>query len=504
MSISAMGDIRKEGESVAWETIAQIYRAQGIPHGTTYWDIDTDTTELNDDFTKYITIQFNGQTLYVTKSAVYDFESYGGAIILVVKDTTNSGYIRERLIHSQSSYNYTTLLTPNYTENGLKVYIKSLSPEHLPNVQIPVTSNVGGTPMTSNISIFSDRITRVYTYQDYMALMELPKITSNGGGATHIAKVTGQLKDLSSNLSDILMVSGGGGGGLLVGDTDYSGKEAGGISGSGDNSADQSTGNAFGQGESGTNVSGGGSGLYGGYKGTSAKSGGAGSGYIGNSLVSNKKMVGYNVPTSSAEGTKTESVNEVSASAVSGKPKSGNGFARIKFLREVGHVLFKDIVKTTDKDHEKHTSYDGSNPGVPVNNLSSYFETDYILSSRQSNANYLASFNGNEGSGSNKSSSTSCIIYYPIPKTFIKNVKYKYKFASGSSSQYAYVNVGLGYVENGQMKYADNEIVKSNTNYQTDWKEVSFTINTPKLFDYLVMWVCDYTWMFKDIEFNYE
>jgi hypothetical protein len=91
--------------------------------------------------------------------------------------------------------------------------------------------------------------------------------TSNGGGATHIAKVTGQLKDLSSNLSDILMVSGGGGGGLLVGDTSYTGKEAGGISGSGDNSADQNTGNAFGQGESGSDVSGGGGGLYGGYKG---------------------------------------------------------------------------------------------------------------------------------------------------------------------------------------------------------------------------------------------
>ena len=166
-------------------------------------------------------------------------------------------------------------------------------------------------------------------FKDFEIEYELPAITSNGGGATHIAKVTGQLKDLSSNLSDILMVSGGGGGGLLVGDTDYSGKEAGGISGSGDNSADQSTGNAFGLGESGTNVSGGGSGLYGGYKGTASKSGGAGSGYIGNSLLSNKKMVGYNVPTSSAEATKTESVNEVSASAVSGKPKSGNGFARI-------------------------------------------------------------------------------------------------------------------------------------------------------------------------------
>lgn len=90
---------------------------------------------------------------------------------------------------------------------------------------------------------------------------------SNGGGATHIAKITGQLSSLSSNLSDILMVSGGGGGGLLIGDTEYPGADAGGISGSGDNSANQSTGYAFGQGESGTDVSGGGGGLYGGYKG---------------------------------------------------------------------------------------------------------------------------------------------------------------------------------------------------------------------------------------------
>lgn len=64
-------------------------------------------------------------------------------------------------------------------------------------------------------------------------------------------------------------------------------------------------------------------------------SGGAGSGYIGNPLLSNKKMVGYNVPTSSAESTKTESVSEASENPVSGKPKIGNGFARIKFLRDV-------------------------------------------------------------------------------------------------------------------------------------------------------------------------
>ena len=90
--------------------------------------------------------------------------------------------------------------------------------------------------------------------------------TSNGGGATHIAKRTGQLKDLSSYTSDILMISGGGGGGYLVGENAYNGADAGGISGSGSNSGNQFTGYAFGQGESATNKSGGGGGYYGGYK----------------------------------------------------------------------------------------------------------------------------------------------------------------------------------------------------------------------------------------------
>ena len=73
------------------------------------------------------------------------------------------------------------------------------------------------------------------------------------------------------------------------------------------------------------------------------RSGGAGSGYIGNPLLSNKKMVGYNVPTSSAESTKTESVNEASETPVSGKPKIGNGFARIKFLRDVQVLTLEQI-----------------------------------------------------------------------------------------------------------------------------------------------------------------
>ena len=95
-------------------------------------------------------------------------------------------------------------------------------------------------------------------------------VTSNGGGATHIAKVTGHLSALSNNLSDILIVAGGGGGGMIIDSVAYDGADAGGISGSGTNSANQTTGYAFGQGESGSGVSGGGGGLYGGYKGVSS------------------------------------------------------------------------------------------------------------------------------------------------------------------------------------------------------------------------------------------
>ena len=60
---------------------------------------------------------------------------------------------------------------------------------------------------------------------------------------------------------------------------------------------------------------------------------GAGSGYIGNALLSNKKMVGYNVPTSSDTDTKTESVQVYSANAEANKPKAGNGYVKITWLR---------------------------------------------------------------------------------------------------------------------------------------------------------------------------
>lgn len=81
-------------------------------------------------------------------------------------------------------------------------------------------------------------------------------------------------------------------------------------------------------------------------------SAGAGSGYIGNPLLTgNKFMAGYNVPTSDVASTKTISVNDVSATPVSGKPKSGNGFARIKFLESIGWYGFIEHMNESQADN---------------------------------------------------------------------------------------------------------------------------------------------------------
>lgn len=320
--------------------------------------------------------------------------------------------------------------------------------------------------------------------QEWLTYIQTPTIvpiTSNGGGATHIAKVTGQLKDLSSNLSDILMVSGGGGGGLLVGETEYTGKEAGGISGSGDNSADQSTGNAFGQGESGTNVSGGGSGLYGGYKGTSAKSGGAGSGYIGNSLLSNKKMVGYNVPTSSAEGTKTESVNDVSASAVSGKPKSGNGFARIKFLRNPFYEL-DEYLSQLDYNNYIYIS-GGQNKVTPFSgyepNIRQYYGTDKILVVGKSenlrpvwdNENNCIKTNGTAGRYDY------AFVAIPLPQRMYGVTKYT-AIGKRENNGNTYGSIGVGCIVNDSMRQT-----KGGNSFETDWTTIELFGDSGSTYD---------------------
>lgn len=306
----------------------------------------------------------------------------------------------------------------------------------------------------------------------------VPTYTSNGGGATHIAKVTGQLKDLSSNLSDILLVSGGGGGGLLVGEDAYAGEDAGGIAGSGNNSANQTTGYAFGQGESADDVSCGGGGLYGGYKGSSSISGGAGSGYIGNSLLSNKKMVGYNVPTSEAESTKTESVDVYSASGESNKPKAGNGKAKIAFLRDHQYEL-KDIAKTINTDYmqvyvnsEWWNSYESA--------FSQYLGTNNILQAVQNGNSRISVYDGTNIETSNKTSTAKYRIMIPVNRILLTKITVTGYTTSSGQDRDGYVE--LYKIENGGLVAVG--YVQLPTQDATN-HTVEYTLVTPSNVDYL-------------------
>ena len=279
----------------------------------------------NSDATKYA--KFSNLTITAYNSAIYDDGEYYWFFIL----TDNSGHIDmygSSTIDGSYSYNigfHTELYTGstlycassnNYTIENLKCEwkVKKSEFEIIESVLSIFTSLSEFTTYVENL------------YEPYNIVI------ANGGGATHIAKVTGLLSTLSSNLSDILIVSGGGGGGFIANNTAYDGADAGGVSGSGELSGNQSTGYRFGQGESSSLLSGGGSGLYGGYKSNLSSGAGAGSGYIGNELLINKKMVGHNVPTSDNEDDLTESVNTYSENHDESLPQSGNGYARISYV----------------------------------------------------------------------------------------------------------------------------------------------------------------------------
>lgn len=170
---------------------------------------------------------------------------------------------------------------------------------------------------------------------------------TTGGGGTHIATTTGLLRVLGSK-NNILIASGGGGGGRMNGNVAINGSDAGGMSGRDTgqgNPGTQSTGYAFGQGEYAT--AGGGGGIYGG-----CAQGGGGSGYIGNYLVGDKKMVGYEVETSSDTDTKTESVTTYSSKGERDKPKVGNGSARIIYKGLVPPSSWTRIQTILDRDQQ--------------------------------------------------------------------------------------------------------------------------------------------------------
>lgn len=181
--------------------------------------------------------------------------------------------------------------------------------------------------------------------------------TGGGGGATHIANVSGLLSTLEDSKDKILLVSGGGGGGDYYPAWGYS---ASGGSGGGYVGVDgltgstgqtvpvmdlntggtQSTGYSFGAAATtytSDSIGGSGGGWYGGLSRTVHTTGAGGSGYIGNSLLLSsegviKHMTCYNCPTSSDDSTQTLTTTNVSEEAVSDYAKLGDGYARITLL----------------------------------------------------------------------------------------------------------------------------------------------------------------------------
>ena len=182
-----------------------------------------------------------------------------------------------------------------------------------------------------------------------------------GGGATHIASESGLLSTFSSKLSSILIIAGGGGGNGAAG----AGGNGGGINGGpgvdgacsskAGGGATQTSGGLCvdgywcnngsfgigGAGKGGNNGGAGGGGLYGGGSGTGGDcygGGGGGSGYIGNSLLTDKYMYCYNCSTSDAADTKTYTTTCHSDSLTSNCVKEGNGATRITLFSNFSHT----------------------------------------------------------------------------------------------------------------------------------------------------------------------
>ena len=182
----------------------------------------------------------------------------------------------------------------------------------------------------------------------------------SGGGATHIAVSSGLLSTFENKINDLLIVSGGGGGAMeYYNSSQYSSYGTGGSGGgyiggsafgyywgTGNKSvvggaqepttgleSSQHAGN-FGQGYDSVSTSsvGGGGGFYGGNS-QQAIGGSGGSGYIGNTLLTDKSMYCYNCQESTEEATKTISTTCANETPTENCAKIGNGYAKITLIK---------------------------------------------------------------------------------------------------------------------------------------------------------------------------
>ena len=237
------------------------------------------------------------------------------------------------------------------------------------------------------------------------------KLSSSGGGATHISTESGLLASLSNKKANILIVAGGGGGGGYQ-QEGYagSGGSGGGYNGvSGkyvinyqnlyiSNGATQTNGGSFiqygaytyyassfgnggGAAKSNGNASGGGGGYYGGGLGNLFMGAGGGSGYIGNTLLSEKSMYCYNCTESTETSTKTISTTCVNSNPIEECAKSGNGYARITLTSSPTSITTEKVTISA-QDNSKISIKDVSGKSLTcklkVNKISRTEKKTYI------------------------------------------------------------------------------------------------------------------------------
>lgn len=204
--------------------------------------------------------------------------------------------------------------------------------------------NIGGQGVTSTTYEANKKIGGGYNGGGYGYHYNDNVLAGGGGGATHIAFSSGILSKFKKDYIDILVVSGGGSGGYGYNSSWWIGNSGGGFIGGYSyesfSAGTQNSGYDFGQASdtsaiienTNTNHSGGGGGFYGGHAYWGEIGAGGGSGYIGNSLLTDKYMYCYNCETSDVESTKTYSTTCAEETPTENCTKIGNGYARITYL----------------------------------------------------------------------------------------------------------------------------------------------------------------------------
>lgn len=208
-------------------------------------------------------------------------------------------------------------------------------------------------------------------------------------------------------------------------------------------------------------------------------SGGAGSGYIGNALLSNKKMVGYNVPTSSDESTKTESVLQASETPIAGVPKIGNGHVRIRCIEVVTRHTLLEIAKTIDTT-SVYTYVNNAWWDSYQNAFSQYLGTATILQCVRNGGSRIQRYDGENLDTNDKYGVSETRIWIPINRVLVSKLTVTGYTTNYGSYRYGYVN--LVKIENDSL--VDSASLQLPVASASE-KTVSYEFSAPFEADYL-------------------